>query len=180
MRQLVLKLTLLTLCSFFTLVSQASALDYKTAYMVTGNNSYTLSGSLNNYTYAPGQTPWVYIKFKLADLALSSPLQMRWVWSSLTDPNITETQLEKIILTGLGTDKEVWKSAPQPWWNNNGGPGIWTVDVNWVNVFGNGSTGQGLSSANFSVTPEPLSSALFLLGGAPLAARILRRKNQNV
>ncbi len=177
MKKLLLKFAL-PLWILLLLTSKASALDYKKAYMVTGDNSYTLSGTVDNYQYAPGQTPWVYIKFKLAELALSSPLQMRWVWSSLTDPNITETQLQKISLSGLGTDKEIWKSAPQPWWNDNGGPGKWTVDVNWVNVHGTGTTGQGLSSANFNVTPEPISSALFLLGGAPLAARIWRKKSQ--
>lgn len=187
-----IKLALLTIFASMLFVSKASALDYETAYMVRDNNSHTLSvDASNNYSYFAGETPWMYIKFKLDNLNLNAPLHLHWVWSSLTNPNITETQNEKITLTGLGADKEIWKSAPQPWWNNDGGPGTWHVDVNWFNVNGT----NGISSADFIscgqggpidrqgacgpvVTPEPLSSTLFLLGGAPLIAAIRKRQKR--
>lgn len=189
MNKKMLILGLLTIAGALLFAPKASALDYETAYMVRENNSHVLSlDPSNHYSYNFGETPWLYLKLKLEDLSLSSPLHLHWVWSSFDDPNITETQNEKISLTGLGTDKEIWKSAPQPWWTNNGGPGEWHVDVNWFNVHGT----NGISSADFTscpqggiitrqapcgpvVTPEPLSMVLFLLGGAPVVAVIKKR-----
>lgn len=193
MNKITLKLCLLTLCGMLFFASKASALDYETAYMVRDNNSHVLSlDASNNYSYFAGETPWVYIKFKLENLATNSPLHMHWVWSSNDDPNITETVNQKLNITGLGTDKELWAAAPEPWWSNNGGPGSWHADINWFNVHGT----NGISSADFIscpqggiigrqapcgpvVTPEPLSSTLFLLGAGPLAA-ILRKKQKTI
>ena len=156
-------------------VGNAQALNPDTAYMVTGNGSTTLADydAINNeYNYAPGDLPWVYLKLQLSDLNLNAPLKLMWSWSNFTDPNNTETQFEQFILTGLTSDKEIWKAAPQPWWDNNGGPGKWTVDVAWLNAQG----ARGTSTATFNVTPEPISSALFLFGGLPVAAALLRKK----
>ncbi|MCB9772126.1 MAG: PEP-CTERM sorting domain-containing protein [Candidatus Omnitrophica bacterium] len=154
-------------------VAKAEALDYNTAYMVTDNNSLTLSvdGS-GDYSYTTNQTPWVYLKLKLSELNLTAPLNVLWSWSSFSNTSINETKLEHISLAGLSTDKEVWSAAPEPWWSANGGTGKWTVDVAWLNAHG----AYGTSTANFNVTPEPLSSALLLFGGVPLAAALLRKK----
>lgn len=185
------KLSLLTLAAMVLFVSKASALDYETAYMVRDNGSHVLSlDAANHYSYNFGETPWVYIKFKLEDLNLTSPLHMLWVWSSLADPNVTESTVQSVNINALGTDKELWSSAPEPWWTNDGGPGEWHVDINWFNVNGT----NGISAADFTscgkvggpadrtapcgpvVTPEPLSSTLFLLGGAPLVAALRKRQ----
>jgi hypothetical protein len=118
---------------------------------------------------------------------------MLWVWSSLADPNITESRSQILNITGIGADKEVWSSAPEPWWSNEKGPGNWIVDVNWFNVHGT----NGISSAEFNVTcdsggiagrasgngcggppvvPEPISTTLFLLGGVPMVGRIIQQR----
>ncbi|MCB9772127.1 MAG: hypothetical protein H6754_06215 [Candidatus Omnitrophica bacterium] len=196
MRKTIVKLSILTICTFLLISAKAHALNYETAYMVRDNNSRILSlDAAGDYSYNAGETPWVYIKFQLADLAIDSPLHMLWVWSSNDDPDITESKVQSFSLSSLNTDKELWSSAPQPWWNNNGGPGQWHVDVNWFNVHGT----NGISSANFTscpsggiagrvapcgpvgpvVTPEPLSTTLFLLGGVPLLAAI-RKKQKTV
>ncbi len=191
-----INLTFLVLLTLFVFTPKANALDYETPYMVRNNNNYALSlDPSNNYSYNFGETPWVYIKFKLSQLALSSPLHMQWVWSSLADPNITETHIDKMNISGLGSDKELW-SSPQPWWASNGGPGTWQVNLNWVNVHGT----TNISSVDFiscpqegipgiisrqapcgpvynpAVVPEPLSTTLFLLGGAPLLASLRRKQ----
>ena len=173
MKKLLLKFVLpLVVLTFFVAKTEA-ALDYNTAYMVTDNNSLTLSvDGIGDYSYTPSQTPWVYLKLKLSELNLAAPLNILWSWSNFSTPSINETKLEHISLTGLGTDKEVWSAAPEPWWSANGGTGKWTVDVAWLNAHG----AYGTSTANFNVTPEPLSSALLLFGGVPLAAALLRKK----
>lgn len=191
MKKAILILMMFALPALLTFTKQAHAsLDYNTAYMVRGDNSHVLSiDAFNNYVYNAGETPWLYLKLKYDDLAVSSPLHLHWVWSSSTNPDNTETLDQKFSLAGLTTDKELWNPVPQPWWNNNGGSGLWHVDVNWFNVHGT----NGYSSADFTVcgggglpsivpqkcgpvvTPEPVSSTLFLLGGIPLAAAIRRK-----
>ncbi len=193
MKKVMIKISLFTVLAVFLIASKANALDYETAYMVRDNNSHVLSLDVNNnYSYNFGEKPWLYLKLKLEDLALNSPLHMHWVWSSFDNPNVTETANDKISIVSLGSDKEIWTVAPEPWWTNSGGPGNWHVDVNWFNVKGT----NGISSADFiscpqggipnlqagqcgplvTVTPEPLSTTLFLLGGAPLLATIRKRQ----
>lgn len=174
MKSLLLKFVFpLLALSILTLNAEATpTLDYDTVYMVTAANSQTLSGTVGNYQYHANQTPWAYIKLKLSDLNINAPLHLLWSWSNFDNSIINETKLEHISLAGLSGDKEIWSSAPQPWWANNSGHGKWTVDLAWLNHKG----AMGTSSANFNVTPEPVSSALFLLGGTPLAAALLRRK----
>ena len=172
MKKLFIIFTLPLAILSFSIVQAQAALDYNTAYMVTANNSTTLSGTVNNYQYAPNQTPWVYLKLKLSDLNLTAPLHVLWSWSSFTDSSINETKLEHISLAGLSTDKELWSSAPEPWWSNNSQHGKWSVDIAWLNHQG----ALGTSTVDFNVTPEPISGALFLFGGVPLAAALLRKK----
>ena len=51
--------------------------------------------------------------------------------------------------------------------------GLWNVDAFYSYAAG----GSGLKSTSFSVTPEPISSALFLLGGGALALRNFRKRS---
>ncbi len=175
MHKLLMKFILpFVLLSFFVVKSEA-ALDYNQAYMVTDNNSTTLAdynSITNEYHYNNGQTPWVYLKLKLADLNLAAPLKVLWSWSSFTDPYDTQNQYNEYNLAGLSTDKELWSATPEPWWSAQSNHGKWTVDVAWLNAQGS----LGTSTATFNVTPEPISSALFLFGGVPMAAALLRKK----
>lgn len=177
MKNLFLKFALpLAVLLLLTVKAQATTtLDYNTVYMVTGENSQTLSGTVDNYQYHANQTPWAYLKLRLSDLNLTAPLHLLWSWSNFDNSAINETKLEHISLSGLNDDKEVWSEAPQPWWANNGGHGKWTVDMAWLNHKGT----LGTSTTDFNVTPEPISSALFLLGGLPLAGALLRRQKNS-
>ncbi len=174
MRTLIMKFVLPAVV-LFSIVGKAHALDTDTAYMVTGNGSTTLSNYnsiTNEYNYHTTETPWVYLKLKLSELNVAAPLKLMWSWSSFNNPSNTETKLTQLNLAGLSSDKEIWSSAPEPWWSTNGGHGKWTVDVAWLNAKG----AMGTSTATFNVTPEPISSALFLFGGLPVAAALLRKK----
>ena len=124
MRAIILKLGLTLFATLF-LANTAFALDYETAYMVKDNNSTALSlDSHGDYSYNITETPWIYIKFKLNELATNSPLHMLWVWSSLADPNVTESHSEILNIHGINADREVWSHAPEPWWTNEKGPGL--------------------------------------------------------
>lgn len=175
MRNLLLKFVLPFFVLSLFVVKAEAALNYDQAYMVTGDNSTTLAeynNVTNEYRYHSSQTPWVYLKLKLADLNLASPLKVLWSWSSFTDPYDTQNQYKEYNLTGLSADKELWSAVPQPWWSGQSTHGKWTVDLAWLNAQG----AMGTSTATFNVTPEPISSALFLFGGLPVAAALLRKK----
>jgi len=53
--------------------------------------------------------------------------------------------------------------------------GTWTADVETNNIYGF-TFGEEQRSTNFTVTPEPVSAALFLIGGISLAAARRRRQ----
>ncbi len=185
------KILLLTLGAVLIAASQASALDDKTAYMVRENNNSILSLDENqNYSYKFGETPWVYVKFHFPIVHPLKPLYLQWTWTSLDNSTSIKTQEENVPLTNdaFNAGKEIWSSPPESWWNDNGGPGQWHVDLKWFNypnenfatsadftICRQGGIIMRQASCGPVVTPEPLSATLFLLGGVPLLA-FLRKK----
>jgi hypothetical protein len=167
-------LALFTLCAVFTTsLAQAQTPDYRTVYMVKDNASHDLSvNGSGDYHYSTNQTPWAYIKLALTELNVAAPLHVLWSWSNIDNPLVNETEIQNFTLSA--TDKEIWTPAPGAWWAANGGHGKWSVDVGWLNNHGS----LGTSTADFTVTPEPISTALFLFGGVPMALGLLRRKNK--
>ncbi len=186
------RILLLAFGAVLILGSKASALDDRTAYMVRENNSSTLSLDENqNYSYNSGETPWVYVKFSFPHISQTRPLYLKWTWTSLDNSISIETPKEKIPMTGsdFQIGKGVWNSPPESWWNDNGGPGQWHVDLTWFND----PTPNIVTSADFTVcrqggiimrqascgpivTPEPLSTTLFLLGGVPILAGLRKKR----
>lgn len=94
------------------------------------------------------------------------------------------------------------KHLTSTWWNapnggsfdasigNSSATTHWLSLSNWASVktigtwtaYGNAFYNTGVisnASTNFSVTPEPISSGLFLLGGATLALRIHRKRKNH-
>lgn len=58
-------------------------------------------------------------------------------------------------------------------WSSIRATGVWNIDANYSY-----SGGSGTGSTTFTVTPEPLSSALFLFGGLVLAAGYRKKKTK--
>jgi hypothetical protein len=94
-----------------------------------------------------------------------------FVNSSWTAPDLTP--FSKNSATNINLEK--WISLDN--WDTKKQIGEWNIDA----FYGYTDTltdPVGHGSANFSVNPEPASVALFLLGGAALAARQSRKKKQ--
>ncbi len=81
------------------------------------------------------------------------------------------TNLNHFASHGPSTDQDIWFSLTN--WNTVREQGNWGVIANFF-------SSQGLSGSDqtsFTVTPEPLSAALFVVGGLTLAAATRRKKN---
>ena len=144
----------------------ASVSSFDQIWMVKGDKETTA------YTeFAWGETPWLYLRLPAApgSFGWKSSVTSDWLfddtWQGLSDSNVNV--------------KSYWLRLSD--WDTLKQVGTWTVDASYEYA----KTGQpsvfGYGSTAFTVTavPEPISSALFLLGGTLLAARQYRKKRKN-
>lgn len=131
-----------------------------TEIYTTGSNGGTAPKS----TFGWNETPWLYLKLPNPGLNVSSA----W-WQS---PN------SKYYFTSTepNNNQERWLTLNN--WNDVKSSGPWSIDASYFyannpnNPIGNGKT-------TFVVSPEPISSILFLVGGAALiGSRKFRKKRK--
>ncbi len=103
-------------------------------------------------TYDLNETPWLYLKLT------ESSLNFTGSWWNDPDNDV------HFVSHGPTTDQKIWLSLD---WGNVKKVGQW--DVNAFYSAANGTYGSG--DTHFTVTPEPISSLLFITGGATLALR---------
>ncbi|MCK4947514.1 MAG: hypothetical protein KAS46_03960 [Candidatus Aureabacteria bacterium] len=136
---------------FLTLVftNSAFSLEFDDLYTVATDGSTTLKN-----TFGWNEQPWLYLN-------LPSPTMTFTV--SWWNPDGTSSYYDDFELVTSG-DK-AWHSLDN--WSDVGGPrqlGYWNLRADFSSA-----DGTGTDTANFTVTPEPVNSALFLLGGTFLA-----------
>ena len=122
------------------------------------------------------ETPFMFMQFDVDDLNVKRSLHLNWVWWQDGEWPVS---LEFDKLTDFSGDSlNIWQ-APKNW-DNHREIGEWNVRATWWNPsFCSDKGGWGTSKVNFTVTPEPLSSILFLIGGTALVARrYLKRKKK--
>lgn len=126
---------------------------------ITDNGSTT-----SKTTFDLSETPYLYVSFPGSFSALWKSADGLW-----NDPDG--------LLKGSTTDPFAgmnnWYTISN--WNSVKKAGLWEVDTSYLvtDFFDEKNGGEKL---NFSVTPEPISSALFLLGGGALALRSFRKR----
>ena len=179
MKTLIATIATILICSFAAATNAnavASSLDYQTIYTVDGDSSYTLKNE-----FAPGELPYSYIKFQSGYLSgppANTKLQVDWTWALASNPSITKSTSTKYPIGDFSSDLEIWEPPVSGWWSAKGEPGLWNLDVAWDDD--QGLTGfSGNDSTTLTVTPEPVSTILFLFGGAPLAAAIYRKRKKS-
>src|SRR3989338_5646677 len=128
---------------------------FEEIYTVDNNGSTTLQN-----VYSMSQTPWLYLALPNQGFHFDVA-----IW---TDPN----NVLAAQTFGPSTSSQVWFSPFN--WNSIKQPGVWTIAASYLYPFPTPSSGNGVTS--LTVTPEPVSSGLFLLGGAALAAAGIRKK----
>lgn len=116
-----------------------------------------------NQTFGWNEKPYAFIQFDINDLNTKKPLFVWWKWR---DPDGHVVSFERERITNFPEDNlNLWNSLDN--WDVHKQMGEWTVETKWVNPSG----GVGKFTNNFTVMPEPVSSILFLSGGAVLIAR---------
>jgi len=144
-------ITFLMLAGFLTISAPASA----------GLDTYTVGSSGSTVakdTFSFDETPFLYMKLPEDDFNFASSF-----WHAPS----TSTHFAS---DGPGSIGKRWISLAD--WESVKEVGDWTIDSNVF--YSNGLTATSFTS--FTVTPEPLAMTLFLIGGAPIAVSLIRKK----
>ena len=138
---------------FLSINSAYAAID---SFYTTGNTG----DSVQKSTFAWDETPWLYIKLSNSIKHFTS------TWWNDPSGNSYDANLP------TSNASTQWLSLPD--WNSVKTTGKWEIN-------GNAFYPKGASDSattNFTVTPEPISSALFLLGGATFVLGAYRKRKQ--
>ena len=154
-------LLIVVVVSLLAFAENASAVP--SAYMVNEENSFSAQPG-TPATYNWEKQPWLYFSVPSGIFAYS----ISW-WNHIGDPvktyNIELPNNTGNIWHGFSTFAE-WTAIRKA--------GDWTVRADYTNADGYSSTGEVPFKIN--AVPEPISSALFLLGGGVIAVLKLRKR----
>ena len=150
---------------------------FATLMFIASNVSAQSFGFLDLYTVNSGSstaaqntfdfsgTPYLYMKLDVPSGAQANTIS---AWNAPSGSAYFSA-------SQLNSDVERWVSLVN--WNTVKEPGAWTVYANYFDSRANNVVG----TANFTVTPEPATMALFLLGGLPLfSSRLRKTKNKTL
>ena len=126
------------------------------AYKIVGSSGSFVEKTLFGFD---DPSPYLYMRLPANGQAFTG--------SFWRDPDAT---IFYMSTTGSTPDRDRWITLAD--WNTVKKAGEWEVNSNYF--YTTGATGFG--STSFTVTPEPLAMALFLIGGAPIAVNLYRKK----
>ena len=104
------------------------------------------------------EKPYAFIQFAIDNLNKEYPIEMVWAWYSGEMWEWVSWEYEVITNFPEEGKLNLWNSLDN--WEIHKKIGEWIMEVNWWN----GEKREGGISLGFTVTPEPVSSVLFLLG----------------
>ena len=133
----------------------ASAIPFEDIYTVDSNGSTTPKN-----VYSLSETPWLFLEIPGQGFNFKGA---KWF-----DPSFDLRSINAMV----SFSSQNWFTPFN--WNSIKEPGVWTVVAGYIDPFP--ALTRGIGVAKFTVTPEPVSSGLFLLGAAALAAKRFRRK----
>jgi hypothetical protein len=149
---------------FISLVVFTGSASADLAYMTVGDGDTTAQPG-TPATYNWEQSPWLYFTSPSNILTYS----ISW-WNAAGSPVITNTYE---FTTGTSS---IWHGFDEfADWAAIRKAGDWTVKADY-SYYGGGPGTTGNINFRINAVPEPISSALFLLGGGAIAVLKLRKK----
>jgi len=133
-----------------------------------------------NQTFGWDETPFVFLQFDVDDLNTNNSLSLCHIWEH-ESKNPWTWEWETITDFPKTNSLNFWGSIDN--WDQYKKVGEWTVFVAWNNPAAlkcDSGGGFGFQKINFTITPEPLSAMLFVIGGAVLLhnrRRVLKKYN---
>ena len=124
-------------------------------------------------TFDLSEHPFVFLEFDRDSLNTNLPLLTigKWILENKQTLGLNFTLTSQFPNDSV----RLWSDAIN--WDLIKKTGKWQVDNSWLNLdFFPGKGGIGSKTINFTVTPEPVASLLFIIGGAPVAFRLYRRR----
>lgn len=144
-------LSVYTFLTVLFLSSQAQAGFFEKFYTVSSSGS-TIEKSDFRYD---NETPFLYVK--LSDPGLS--FKAAW-WNDPSSDSYFTSE-------GPSANQETWLSLSN--WDSVKEHGLWTINGSFLSA--GAPLDSGTASYQFTVSPEPVSSALFIIGGLALGGR---------
>ena len=173
MKFTLLLVALTTLClTGFTEILFAQNLDAtRGPYLVSSSSSTTQISELPG----PSSTPYIFLEWDRSEVTTSVPLFVTWIW---TNPLNDVVFIQNQNISSFPSDPvQTWNTPSN--WDTIAKKGDWEVSATWLNTFNGSTGGGGNGNINFTVNPEPISTLLFLFGGAPLAFGFFRNRNKS-
>ena len=171
-----------TLAVFLNLTAPAFA----DRILIPSNGPYTVNavGSTTlKDVFQLDEQPVAFIAFDRDELNTSKPFSIDWYWQFDSEAVVSHNFQN---FSSFPTDPlQLWDPIAN--WDLLKKPGEWHLLSQWVNPVNVASTKGGFGANIFdfkvlpkvTVTPEPVSTILFLTGGAPLAWRLLRKRQKS-
>ncbi|VAX35654.1 hypothetical protein MNBD_UNCLBAC01-1739 [hydrothermal vent metagenome] len=136
--------------------AQADALDFMNLY--TTASGFPDETPKNKFDFT--ETPYLFLELpegeNLAEFTVS-------FWQG--------TNNQTSVITIGASETKRWTTPNN--WDIVKEVGDWTINASWFNSNTNNS---GVGSTTFTVTPEPVSTILFFVGGVPMAFRLYKRR----
>ncbi len=172
-----MKKTLILLVATFFILSISPNKVFATTLDPSFDPYMTYEGSTEQQdVFDWGETPFAYIGFDVININTRGPLELTWSWYFDTDLfNAVASESQRISHFD-DPFLDIWNSLDD--WDNYAQVGNWKTVINWENPVLLSKGGWDSQTVNFTVTPEPVSSVLFLIGGATLAVRHYRKKRK--
>ncbi len=173
-----MKRTVFLLSTIFGLIFLSSIPASASNVLNPANGPYTVGdfGSrIEKNIFSLSEKPFSLIEFGRSNLNNLENLTVDWYWQFDSQPFLahhTRTVSRGNTYTPNQTIR-LWDSLDQ--WDTIKRPGEWNVLTEWFNPENGTKGGSGSQLYTFTVTPEPVSTLLFLAGGVPIALRLSRK-----
>ena len=141
--------------------------DFTNIFTVGSNGS-----EVKQSVFTLNQTPWLYLELPSTGFNVAAS-----VWSDPSSNPFTVTEVGGNTKYWLSLNSGLDESNNPVTWNSVKQVGTWNITAGYLYPFSTKDyAGAGETSFKVTAVPEPVSTVLFLLGGATLAVRRFRRK----